>query len=1424
MTRSPRESTLDRLKLVGSFLAMLVVFGCFLVPPAFSDNYNFTGGETAEEEEDEEGEIDPDNQNDCPGKTDPVDVVTGEFILTPEDQHVPGLFIPGARPEISIDLRHSYRSGSPYDSPLGYGWDFAANVRLRQAREPVSPTTEGKLIVSFGNCTTREYFRFANEWYSPTRGDERIVQNGDGSYTMTKPDGRTYDFDSHGLLTRKADRHGNEVLYEWDGAPGVPAKFPLYGRPKFSITDRMLSAIEETAPPGANLEDFKTLIGRDYRLIRVKFPDQAAANDRAVDLRYDPVTGRLDEIEDWTGRIWSYGHDSLGNLTTVSSPPVRTFETLPGGATQVVVEPAVASFAYTDPHDLHNVTEVTSPALQGSSTLFLSQVYDEEGRVTSQTYGDGAGVSLDYTSIPNTTVLTDGNATDWEFEYDPSNFRVLFERVVTRGVRTGEQVGTKYETAYLYDSLGRLTDVTYPESNSTHWEWPLVSGPVEERGNLVYVEERPKPGSTDPPLRTSFQYTTPYQQIETIITPETQTTTFVYDPTTYNLTSIQYPLISGNNDAATIVINSRGQLESFEDSNGNTTRYEYTPDPGNPSLPPDTRYLARVIRAYGSATDEATTSYDPDELGRPTAITTDNGHRTQLLYDELDRLATITRPAPFASQTEERYYDANGNLRQRAMLDSAVILESLTWEYDERDRVEFERNGLANNEIQYFYDGNGNRTGVEDASDYRWTFLFDERDLLYTSTPPAGTTLGPTTFGYHANGTLDDVVDGRGNRTGYGYDPFDRLSSVLHDGDPNSSTDDKEESFEWDMNGDLDLVTTRSGVEVDYVFDNRRRNTFRTIAGGETHSFTYDGAGRMQTAGDSGISIVFGYNERDERTSETVTFLGSGAPTGSRTVEQVIDGAGNRSELIFSNLEDFFLAHDAMERLSQVRAESASAALMTQVFDGRGRRDYRDFSSGVRHDWVFDAAGRVDLIAVYAQHGLPGETILLYRDYELDARGVVESIAFDASPSPASDILTYGHDGARQLTAASFPSAHAATGSPESFQYDAAGNRGGAFVANSLDQYTTVPGSAATVSYDDNGNLDDNGVLDFEWDAESSLTEIRSTQAGPSIATYRHDPFGRRYQKSVAGGDTTWFLWLGEQMIEELDGTGASVKRYVYDSAALAPLFVEDGVAANAELYAVHPDHLGTPAILVDSQEEPVWSSDYRSFGSAIVDENPDGDSVNVSMNLRFPGQYFDSESGLHYNRHRYYDPSSARYVSADPIGQRGGLHLYQYARNSPSQALDPMGLFTFSVGQFTAGGAGAGGQAQLALVADDDGNVGIALTYGVGAEIGAGASTGIVGGLSSADTIFDLEGDSTVTGASAGEGAVAGVDVVDFNSRSGSDEFGVEVQFGLGAGTPVEAHVIPSTTIVEPLFNWKRAIEDLFGDNDDDSLAGQCP
>jgi RHS repeat-associated protein len=91
---------------------------------------------------------------------------------------------------------------------------------------------------------------------------------------------------------------------------------------------------------------------------------------------------------------------------------------------------------------------------------------------------------------------------------------------------------------------------------------------------------------------------------------------------------------------------------------------------------------------------------------------------------------------------------------------------------------------------------------------------------------------------------------------------------------------------------------------------------------------------------------------------------------------------------------------------------------------------------------------------------------------------------------------------------------------------------------------------------------------------------------------------------------------------------------------------------------------------MTDSSGTVVWSADYLPFGQAYVTVET------VENNLRFAGQYYDSETGLHYNYHRYYDPSLGRYLRADPVGLAGGMNLYTYVASNPINRLDPKGLF----------------------------------------------------------------------------------------------------------------------------------------------------
>ncbi len=113
-----------------------------------------------------------------------------------------------------------------------------------------------------------------------------------------------------------------------------------------------------------------------------------------------------------------------------------------------------------------------------------------------------------------------------------------------------------------------------------------------------------------------------------------------------------------------------------------------------------------------------------------------------------------------------------------------------------------------------------------------------------------------------------------------------------------------------------------------------------------------------------------------------------------------------------------------------------------------------------------------------------------------------------------------------------------------------------------------------------------------------------------------------------------------------------------------------------------HNNHLATPEVMTDQSGAVVWKADYKPFGKAEVDP-----ASTVVNDFRFPGQTFDSETGYHYNWNRYYDPETGRYLTADPIGIRGGMNLYAYVGGNPVIYVDPEGLLLETLAQVGAVG-----------------------------------------------------------------------------------------------------------------------------------------
>lgn len=179
-------------------------------------------------------------------------------------------------------------------------------------------------------------------------------------------------------------------------------------------------------------------------------------------------------------------------------------------------------------------------------------------------------------------------------------------------------------------------------------------------------------------------------------------------------------------------------------------------------------------------------------------------------------------------------------------------------------------------------------------------------------------------------------------------------------------------------------------------------------------------------------------------------------------------------------------------------------------------------------------------------------------------------------------------------------------------------------------------------------------------------------------AHYRYDGFGRRIEKEILHGagenrkrSKTGFLYRDQRLVAELDEHGKVRRQYLYWDGH--PLAVLDHSRAGTDITWLLTDHLGTPVAATDEAAHVVWRGDADAFGAMAAEEG------SFLQPLRFPGQYFDAETGWHDNLLRTYDPVSGHYLEPDPLGLRAGLDAFAYADGNPLVATDPLGLLLFA-------------------------------------------------------------------------------------------------------------------------------------------------
>jgi RHS repeat-associated protein len=268
---------------------------------------------------------------------------------------------------------------------------------------------------------------------------------------------------------------------------------------------------------------------------------------------------------------------------------------------------------------------------------------------------------------------------------------------------------------------------------------------------------------------------------------------------------------------------------------------------------------------------------------------------------------------------------------------------------------------------------------------------------------------------------------------------------------------------------------------------------------------------------------------------------------------------------------------------------------------------------------------------------------------------------------------TYGYDAVDRLSSAV---SGAAT---HGWSYDANGNRL-AETGTAASSYTVsstsnrLNGTTGVLnraySYDAVGNVLSDGAATTTYDPRGRLATL--TQGG-STSTYTYNALGERIARS-GGALGTVLFWYDEagHLIGEYDGSGNLIQETVWlGDIPVATLRPGSPVA----IYYVHTDHLNTPRqVTRPSDNAQMWTWFSDPFGASGPNENPAGAGV-FKYQLRFPGQYFDAESGRHYNYFRDYDAVTGRYVESDPIGLNGGINTYGYARANPLRYLDALGL-----------------------------------------------------------------------------------------------------------------------------------------------------